>query len=160
MPNWCEGYLRIRGSINHLEKFFKNAFDLPQGETRTIEELIETHFYKDRRYKEFFVEINGDVWFKDSQRGFVEAGSDNVTYSNKTGELHVIVLRFRQAWGCSPDYFVDISKKYNVDFRFFGGEQGMEFTQEFEIINGELTLDVTTNYDDWAWESPVPAWGG
>lgn len=42
----------------------------------------------------------------------------------------------------------------------FGFEMGMEFTQEVEIIDGEITIDKETTYDDYALEVPFEKLGG
>lgn len=66
----------------------------------------------------------------------------------------------KQAWAFVADNFKDLSKEFNVDFRFFGFEQGMEFCQDVEIINGEITKDEEINFDCWAWDCPMPLMGG
>lgn len=38
--------------------------------------------------------------------------------------------------------------------------RGMQFSQEIEIVNGELTKEVEIKYDDWTWECPMPNMGG
>ena len=53
-----------------------------------------------------------------------------------------------------------ISAKYGVDLRIFTTESGMEFCQEIEVINGEITIDRKVPYSDFMWEAPDPRIGG
>ena len=53
-----------------------------------------------------------------------------------------------------------LKKDYEIDFRFYGFERGMEFNQEVIIENGELKADNEIIYDDYFWECPCPNMGG
>lgn len=52
------------------------------------------------------------------------------------------------------------SKKYNVDIKIFVFEQGLQFTQEIEIVEGEITKNETRKYDDYQWDVPFSKLGG
>ena len=75
-------------------------------------------------------------------------------------DLNTYYLPIKQAWGFEPDDFIYISKTYNLDLRITGFERGMGFDQEIEVINGEITLDKSTDYNDYWWECPCPTLGG
>lgn len=49
---------------------------------------------------------------------------------------------------------------YGVDLRIFATESGMEFCQEIEVTNGEITIDREVPYSDFVWEAPDPRIGG
>lgn len=48
----------------------------------------------------------------------------------------------------------------DVDLHIFGFEMGMEYTQEVEIIDGEITINEETTYNDYAWDVPFENLGG
>lgn len=79
------------------------------------------------------------------------------------------VLRVMEAWGFAyktaawaleSEPYEGLSKKYGLDFRFYGYECGMEFNQETEVVDGETTIDREIQYDDYYWECPDPMLGG
>lgn len=72
----------------------------------------------------------------------------------------LIFIDVKQAWGFIADDLARISQKYGVDFRIFATESGMEFCQEIEVINGEITKDRIIPYTDFMWEAPDPRIGG
>ena len=59
-------------------------------------------------------------------------------------------------------YYLDIemSKKYNLDFRVYGYEMGMEFNKEIEIVEGEIATYRLIQFKDYKWECPDPKLGG
>lgn len=183
MPNWVEGSLKVRSkNANNVKDFFKNAFEYqcmncPNTELKnnmkcriTVggnEELCphancygDLILIEDEDYdtNQFSIMFKDSVYLKDSSRVFVGKNKEEIDtgyYSNKT-----VVLPFQAAWGLHPDEWVELSKKYNVDFRLYGFEQGMEFCEELEVINGEITLFDEIHYKDWDWECPMPRMGG
>lgn len=183
MPNWVEGNLKVRSkNANNVKEFFKNAFgyqcmNCPNTELRssmkcfitTVEDkelCPHTNCYgdliiiEDEGYKidQFSIIFKDSVYLKDSSRVFV--GKDKKEYEDGYYNNKVVVLPFKAAWRLYPDEWVELSKKYNVDFRLYGFEQGMEFCEELEVINGEITLFNEIHYKDWDWECPMPRMGG
>lgn len=156
MPNWCEGYLRVRGPVNNIRKFFENAFEIVTNESRDINDLISLMPYDN----EFEVYVEDIVWLKHTRRGFVEACNTYV-HPNNDG-VGCAVISYKQAWAADAEQLLEVAKEFEVDLRFFGGEQGMCFTQTIEIVDGEITVNEAKEYsgDSWDWESPVPKWGG
>ena len=75
-------------------------------------------------------------------------------------ERDIMVLPIQSAWAMDPTPYQAMSEKYNVDFRFYGYERGMEFNQEIEIIGGKLTIYREIGYSDYRWECPDPDLGG
>ena len=72
----------------------------------------------------------------------------------------VIVLPVQAAWALESTPYEEMSKKYGLDFRFYGYERGMEFNQEIEVIDGETTIDREIKFKDYWWECPDPELGG
>lgn len=67
---------------------------------------------------------------------------------------------FKAAWGAFPEPYVEKSKKYGIDIAIVTYERGMEFRQRIEIINGKVTKDEETKFNDWDWEADFPKMGG
>jgi hypothetical protein len=74
--------------------------------------------------------------------------------------LCIVELPFRQAWRAEPENFAEISKDRNVDFHIFTWENGCRFEQEIEVLNGIVTKDIVTEYDDYDWETAFNKLGG
>ena len=182
MPNWVEGSLKVRSKDpNNVKEFFKNAFEYqcrncPNTELKNSmkcrmsvegKELCphancygDLIIIEDKSYNsnQFSITFKDSVYLKDSARVFIGKNKEEI----ETGyyESKVVVLPFEAAWGLNPDDWVQLSKKYNVDFRLYGFEMGMEFCEELKVINGEITLFDEIHYKDWDWECPMPRMGG
>ena len=59
-----------------------------------------------------------------------------------------------------PEPYEEMSKKYSLDFRFYGYECGMEFNQEIEVVNGKTTINRKITFENYYWECPDPEMGG
>lgn len=57
-------------------------------------------------------------------------------------------------------WWIEMSKKYNVDFRVYGYEMGLEFNREIEIVEGRLVTNRRIKFKDYKWECPDPTLGG
>lgn len=64
-----------------------------------------------------------------------------------------------QAWNFDKQFFFELSRKYGVDIRLQGYEQGVQFGQDLAFENGECTIDECIEYDDWVWGCPFPYTG-
>lgn len=161
MPNWCEGTLKIRGNVKNVERWCKENIN------------IYIHSFKDGNYSmqrdndnpvkidagEDEIEINvpKDAYIKGTSRNFVEEGYYLGLEHNGVMRL---ALNVKSAWDFESKPYVEMSKDYDIDFRFYGFECGNEFCQEVIIENGELKADNKIIYDDYFWECPFPNLGG
>lgn len=157
MPNWIEGTLKLRGSSENLKRFFDNAIQPcfsynPKMQKR--EDFITCNYGEDNEFNE--VNIKSDAYIENTSRAFV----DHECYIYWEKEYTTVCIPIRQAWCFVTEEWVEISKKYNLDVRLYGFEQGMEFCKEVEIIDGEVTMDNKIKYNDWDWECPMPRMGG
>lgn len=145
MPNWCVGDLKVRGEIKNVTDFLTSCIE---GCSADIDKYgtLEVENVRGKA-------ING------ARRVFID-NCDYVIEGIETPSGCIVVLPISAAWVLSPPEMMSLSKKFNVDFRFYGFEYGQEFNQELEIIKGDLTLDKCTNFDDYLWESPRPLAGG
>lgn len=144
MPNWCVGDLKIRGEFKNIANLLTSNID---GCTVELNEH-ETFEVKNVYGKN----ING------ARRVFVE--NVDAVDGIETQGGYIVVLPISAAWVLSVPEMVELSKKFNVDFRFYGFEYGQEFNQELEIIKGKVTVDKCIKFNDYLWESPRPLAGG
>lgn len=148
MPNWAEGTLKLRGRSENIASALK---EMLLNDTVTIEDKWDgallifnttaTYFYINGTRRAFINQKQIDVWFEEE---FCIVELDN----------------FIQAWSAIPENYQEISKKYDVDIKIFTFEQGFQFTQEIEIVDGEITKNETRKYDDYQWDVPFSKLGG
>lgn len=162
MPNWCSGVLKVRGKKKDLLNFIQNG----------IEEVIYINGKLTSKSVDFQLDEFGDlyinltrkdIYIKDTRRCFI---IDDIEWhwddNNKTDleKTYIQCLDVHQAWYLEKENFKEISKQYNIDFRIIGFECGMQFTQEIEVKNGDITLYKESKYDDYEWEVYDPRLGG
>jgi len=167
MPNWCEGNIRLRGKRADIMDFLRNEIECvgyrnyPDGLETQLVEIEE--FYGD-------VIVNAPdnmkntafcrFHIKETRRNFISGKSFNV-YLDEDAEPNTICIDgFRAAWGVEAEPYLKKARKYGIDIHIVGFERGMEFSQEIEIVGGELLKDCEIKYDDWMWECPMPNMGG
>ncbi|WP_314723097.1 hypothetical protein [Haemophilus pittmaniae] len=145
MSNWCVGDLKIRGKAADVTRFLTECIE---GCKVTFDEfrVLEIENVRGQAIK------GAGRVFCDNQNEIIEG------YKFKNG--YVVVVPISAAWVLSPPEMIELSKKFNVDFKFYGFEMGQEFNQELEIIKGELTLDKCIEFEDYIWECPMPYLGG
>lgn len=168
MPNWCEGKLKIRGKKSDLLKWLMECVacwkqdvlpDVPFPNNlveRKAPNGVSVEFPLD---DEAHIRIKELAYIDGTHRNFVKKCDSDVIFGAKDGR-DIMVLPVQAAWAMDPTPYETMSEKYNVDFRFYGYEQGMEFNQEIEVIGGKLTLNRTIDYSDYRWECPDPDLGG
>ena len=170
MPNWCEGYLKIRGKKKDLINFIENEIMLIKRENLISEQelvdikmqddgLCECYFKYNKSYNEF-------LYLKNTRRFFVESEEiafyyEDDEYEDDEDEICHITLWIKQAWDIDiQKLLVEHSKKYFVDFNIFASESGMEFEQYITIVDGKLLKDEVREYDDFWFEAVNPNLGG
>ena len=106
---------------------------------------------------------NGDIYLEDIQghlkgtyRCFIDVPFNLKSYSgdfwsDKNDQI-VVIIPVMHAWYPHSNEFKEISRKFNVDFRFYGYECGLGFNAEFEVIKGELTFEREIKFNDYRWE--------
>lgn len=144
MPNWCEGDLKIRGHIDDVQKCLEYCI-YQGGKVIRSDDSLE------------LIDVGGHL--KGAYRCFIPDIYTQDFYPDNVGNI-IVILPTEHAWGLSIDEFKALSQQFNVDFRFYGYERGMQFNCEVEIIRGELTLSREIQFDDYIWECPNPMLGG
>lgn len=166
MPNWCEGYLKIRGKKKDVIAFLENE----------ILKVCRTKFFEEAKTENIKIEHDGInyvyeleekdgvyqwLYLKDSKRFFIKQDRIEIyLYSDSNKAPTYLTLKIKQAWAIDEEIFEKLSKKYNLDFNIFASESGMEFEQYITIIDGEITRNETKEYDDFNFEAIDPELGG
>ena len=165
MPNWCEGYLKIRGKKKDLINFIENEIDLIKRESIISEPqyidikmqddgLCECFFKYNKSYNEF-------LYLKNTRRFFVESEELSFYHDGNDDDICNITLWIKQAWDIDiQTLLVEHSKKYSVDFNIFASEKGMEFEQYITVVDGKLLRNEERDYTDFRFEAINPDLGG
>lgn len=165
MPNWCKGVLKVRGSAENVSKFLLEGIDYNDYQytpligldgTTTLERtaIPRGTVKKEIDDQGVCITCTEGLYIKDTRRMFVS--SDEIDCYR----TDLIFIDVEQAWYIEAKDLAKISAKYGVDLRIFATESGMEFCQEIEVINGEITIDREVPYSDFMWEAPDPRIGG
>ena len=152
MPNWIEGCLKVRGKKENLLKFLNEG--LKRIDQREFIFKIEQDFEEEI---ELNIKNDSEFWIKDTRRSFVSY--DYLSIDNEKEE-NVLTFNYKSAWAISSEELQKISDEFQIDFKIFGVERGMEFTQDLEITKGKVLMDNAREYADWKWECPFPNMGG
>ena len=150
MPNWAEGTLELRGRRENIKSALKEMFigsDITISEEMDDQALILT-----------LTSINSYFYINNTKRAFIDKNKIEVLLEE---DFEIIEIDdFKQAWRVIHKNYQEFSKKYNVDIKIFVFEQGLQFTQEIEIVDGQITKNETRKYDDYQWDVPFSKLGG
>lgn len=150
MPNWAEGTLKLRGRRENIKSALKEMFI---GSDVTISEEMD-----DQALILTLTSINSYFYINNTKRAFIDKNKIEVLLEE---DFEIIEIDdFKQAWRVIPKNYQEFSKKYNVDIKIFVFEQGLQFTQEIEIVDGQITKNGTRKYDDYQWDVPFSRLGG
>lgn len=162
MPNWCEGYLKIRGKKEGIVNFVENEIRLVKTENifsepeyleiKLIDDLGQYSFNHKKSFREY-------LHLKNTRRFFVE--SEEISFYHFEDEVCYLTLEIKQAWAIDiQELLVEYSKKYHVDFNIYASERGMEFEQYITVVNGGLVRNEEKVYIDFQFEAINPKLGG
>lgn len=185
MPNWCTGNIRFCGKLDDIEKLLSEEIlfckyeetsknQICERETvekpakiRVVDDyeiVVSTPFDDSSTPNKSWCYINGTV------RNFLNLAKESefesrVLYRLQSDPNKYIAIfdAFEAAWSIEAEPYIEMSKKYNVDIRIIGWEQGIGFWQDIVIVNGEIIRNVCDDYggyDGWMWESVLPYVGG
>lgn len=154
MPNWCEGTLRIRGTIENLRNFIENGLE-PINSRGENEKPLEV--YSDDT--SLFAERDGLYYIKGSRRHFIEDSYFAANVKNP-GDTAVMAVNMKAAWQIDAHTLRKLCDEFHLDMRIQGFECGMEFSQVIEIVNGEVVKNEEIKYENWKWDCPCPNTGG
>lgn len=159
MPNWCSGWMKIRGKKQDILDFFKNEVAIvtvTENYTQTISEAVF-----EENYNEYIIKKmkNQTVYLRNSDRFFFE--DNKIVFYDYGGDYTYINLEIQQAWAIDVhELLISHSKKYNLDFNLYASERGMEFEQYITIVDGKVIRNDAIEYDDFGFEAINPSLGG
>ena len=159
MPNWCSGWMKIRGRKQDILDFFKNEVAIVTVTENYTQTISEAFF--EENYNEYIIKKmkNQTVYLRNSDRFFFE--DNKIVFYDYGGDYTYINLEIQQAWAIDVhELLISHSKKYNLDFNLYANERGMEFEQYITIVNGEVIRDDVIKYDDFEFEAINPSLGG
>ena len=185
MPNWCEGNIRFRGKMRDILKLIENQFMFCKVYVKPVDKYSGQSYTEEKPSKVTLEDdylINVSTPFDDTEttnrsycyiegtrRNFMSLYDNDfdstVIYKlpNKEDDYIVVFDKFSAAWSIEPEPYVEMSKKYHVDIRIMGWEQGLGFWQDIVIVDGKIIRNVADDYggyDGWMWESALPYVGG
>ena len=158
MPNWCVGDLRIRGSRENIKRFLLDGLK-PVSAYGEDAEALEYNDETDYDLLQVIVKGGTSLYICGTQRGFVEE-EFYVDFESDSDSKIACIPNVKFAWEIDVGGLSAISKKYDVDFRMYGFECGMEFNQDVKIVNGVVIKNIQTNIADYRWECICPSKGG
>lgn len=150
MPNWCEGWVKFRGTKANVVKMIESVFDGAKPEF--FDNFVVAQIPTERVIR-----------MRSLVRAIVEvADIEHANYSIWTNnEKALFIIKINHAWNVSRQGYSDFAKKYKLDIKGKCYESGMCFTEEFEYnSNGEELFYKVREYDDYLWECECPTLGG
>lgn len=153
MPNWCEGTLKVRGIKENVTKFVLEGLQ-PVGFLGEDRGKLTLNKWGD-------IESDETCWIENTRRGFVDKPCVYLP-DCEDGEIMIIALDARFAWGITATELQKTCIKYNVDMKIYAFERGMEFNQDIEIVDGQIIKDEEISFEgkDYTWECICPNMGG
>ena len=161
MPNWCSGFMKIRGRKQDILDFFKNEVTIFTYDKTYSRITSEAVFENDEKNLQYILKqaINQDLYLRNSRRFFFL--DKEITFYNNEQENCYLNLEIQQAWHIDiGELLTSHSKKYNLDFNIYASECGMEFEQYITIVDGKVIRNEANGYDDFAFEAINPSLGG
>jgi len=169
MANWCRGILKIRGTRENIIKFLNEEvvyFVAEKQSDGKYKNIAIPSLNVNAEYEEGieFEECSRDLklnikYFKRCLGGVINCLLSEESFEREDG-TYIVPFDFETKWEIIPDEFIELSKTCGVDIRGKFYECGMGFTQEIEVIDGDLTLWKELDYKDYEWECENPYWGG
>lgn len=163
MPNWCTGDLKIRGKYKDIKEFISKELIALGGDifNRKYEEVI----IEEDEYELSVSTGNQGLWFRNAYRSYFESGFNIYIDCDNEEEREDMLItanlgELRTAWGTDTNALTKISKQYNLDFKIYAYERGMEFNIDFEVRKGEVIKNDEIKFDNYIWECTNPEIGG
>lgn len=161
MPNWVEGKLKIRGDKKDIATFFKEELMEVEYQNVPVTNSVRVETDEDGDFVIKKTSLTNRFKLKNTRHYIIETRIDSFydSYKSAYGK-GVLVVGFEAAWLIDVEYFAEMSKKYDIDFKIYAFEQGKEFNQNLEVVKGEIIKDEVIEFDDYVWECIDPTIGG
>lgn len=143
--NTCKGILKIRGSRENISAFLKGSLiPINQHELK----IFEKDDHLTLRTKDSF---------------YIKGSADNYIDSAKI-QWHfeeILMIRSYIASGTiDAEALAALSAEFQVDLKIYGFEHAMEFTQDVEVIKGEIIRNTIKYFENYIWECVDPDFEG
>lgn len=161
MPNWCSGWMKIRGKKQDILDFFKNEVAIVTCEDFYKQTISEAVFENDEyEFAYSLKKAKNQKWYLRNSRRFFFLDKEITFYNNEQANCY-LNLEIQQAWHIDVGKLLTShSKKYNIDFNIYASECGMAFEQYITIVNGKVIRNDAIKYDDFGFEAINPSLGG
>ena len=151
MPNWCEGTLKVRGTRENLLKWMQEGFDKSPEATITedgcmIELEKPYNSMSIAGMRRCFADLSGKEFYLRPDRHNPAVG--------------IILIPVSAAWYIAAEELAAISAQYNIDFKIWAFEEGMEFNLDIEVVGGKIIKDEDVKFDNYFWDCIKPEIGG
>lgn len=161
MPNWVEGKLKIRGDKKDIATFLKEEMREVEYQNVPVTNSIKIDIDKDGDFVVEKIDFTHRFKLKNARHYITESSIDSFYSCCKSvNGKDVLVVGFEAAWLIDAEYFAEMSKKYDIDFKIYAFEQGKEFNQNLEVVAGKIIKDEVIEFDDYIWECIDPTIGG
>lgn len=161
MPNWIEGKLKIRGDKKDMATFFKEEMREVEYQNVPVTNSIKIDIDKDGEFVIEKIDFTHRFKLKNARHYITESSIDSFYSCCKSvNGKDVLVVGFEAATIINPIHFEGASIEYDLDFKIYGFEQGGEFNQDIEVVNGKIVKDELIEFDDYVWECIDPTIGG
>lgn len=156
MANWAKGVLKVRGSERAIANYLEDVCAYINEDGENIDAVVEVDAtLYECSIKPSEPNLSNHIYLRDTKRAFIDCKEVDTYLSDyKNGQYVLELPNFIQAWSVNVNDFVRLSKKHGVDIKIFGYECGLQFTQEIEILQGEITKDERISVKNWAWDVP------
>lgn len=160
MPNWCSGELKVRGKYNDVKEFLLKEMCVLEG---SIFNRVCKEPTIDETYGICIKVGSQGMWFRHAYRSYFEEDIDvDIDEADRVNnEIVTLNLGLLQsAWGTDTQALTNLSAQYNLDFKIYAYEKGMEFNIDFEVHKGKVIKNDEIKFDDYKWECTNPSIGG
>lgn len=150
MPNWCEGWVKFRGTKENLINFITNEFNGAEPEMcfSDLEPNIPERLV-------FLNSLERSCIYY----GDIEEANNSIMFDES--DIGIFIAKIHHAWSVSGQGYEELAKKYNIDIKGKCYEKGMEFIEEFEVNNkGEVVFYNAYDLGCYIWECECPTLGG
>jgi hypothetical protein len=162
MPNFCKGQLKVKGKYEDIIRFVDNEirtydYNLPGEPVLNLGKRII--YEKDGEYE---LDLPKEcAYIETTHRNFIDKGTYCCRRDEKRKDgTSVLVMDLFAAWNIDPVPYIAFSREYNLDFRVYAFECGMQFNRDICIISGRRVKDETIKFKDYDWECIAPKIGG
>lgn len=149
MPNWVEGKLKIRGKPEDIKRWVEECLHcyttnwLGDGaHTELVEGAVR--FEHDPDSEEMYLYVDKSAHIEGTRRNFIEKG-EYVDFCEE-GKKSILVVNMKAAWNIEEQPYIEMSQKYNLDFRVYGYEMGI---RPVPLCGSRRTGRATQTFGAW-----------